>query len=532
MATAILLGLLLPASPAAAAVACAYNAVTSSAMVTFASGDSITIARSGDQILVNGAACGIAPLAATVTNTDSVSITGVAMGNESLTIDLSGGAFSPGVTTETTGISEIEFPGADLGDGADSLVVVGTSGADVITFSAGGIDLNGDGDPDVTFAGGGAAAIESYTVDAGAGNDTVSGTGFAQALVLNGSTGDEALTGGDGNDVLSGGDGNDALSGGAGNDQVTGAAGTDSASYAAASSGVTVDLAVSGPQDTGGAGNDTLAGIETLIGSGFDDELAGGDSADSLSGGAGSDELVAGLGDDRLTGGPGIDTIDFSEAPTAVTVDLAAGTASGGAGADTLSGVENVIGSASGDTLIGDANTNVLSGGLGPDALEGRSGDDTLDGGGDSDTAVFSAADGPVMVDLEAGTASGDGDDTLASIERAIGSAFGDRLIANTVRNHLEGGPGADRLFGGLGSDRLVGGEGNDLLRGAVGADVLLGNPGDDRLRGGPGPDTCRGGPGRDSLRGCEKGTAAPAGREESPGTERPSNLGLLGHRS
>lgn len=511
VAGAISLGLLVPASPATAVVACAYNPATWTAIVTFASGDSITIARSGDQILVNGAACGIAPLVATVTNTDTVSVAGVAMGNESLTIDLSGGALSPGVTAESTGTSEIELPAVDLGDGADSLAIVGSSGADVMAFSAGGIDLNGDGDPDVTFAGGGAAAIESYTVDGGAGNDAVSGTGFAQALVLNGSTGDDTLTGSGGNDTLSGGEGNDAMSGGPGNDQMTGAAGTDSASYASASTGVAVDLAVSGPQNTAGAGTDTLAAIETLIGSAFADELAGGDSADSLTGGAGSDRLVGRLGDDTLAGGAGIDTIDYSEALAAVMVDLAAGTASGGEGADTLAGSENVVGSALGDTLIGDANVNVLSGGLGPDSLEGRDGDDTLDGGGDLDTAVYGAARGPVRVDLGAGTSSGDGDDILASIERAVGSAFGDRLLGSSERNDLNGGPGADRLFGRLGGDRLMGDVGNDLLRGAVGADLLIGNAGDDRLRGGPGPDRCRGGPGRDSVAGCERRAGRPS---------------------
>jgi len=254
-----------------------------------------------------------------------------------------------------------------------------------------------------------------------------------------------------------------------------------------------VDVAFSGPQNTGGAGTDTLAGIETLIGSRFDDELIGGDSADSLSGGVGRDELGGGLGDGTMTGGAGMDTIDFSEASTAVTVGLAAGTAAGGGGGDTLSGVENVIGSASGDTLTGDANANVLSGSLGPDALERRSGEDTLDGGDESDTAVFSAAGVPVRVDLGAGTSSGDGDGRPGLDERAVGTAFDDRLLGSSVRNHLNGGPGADRLFGRLG----------------------------------PGPDTCGEAP---------DATTWPDARREPgvhrPETERPSNLGLLGHRS
>jgi large repetitive protein len=47
-----------------------------------------------------------------------------------------------------------------------------------------------------------------------------------------------------------------------GDDQLTGGAGDDTASYAAAGSGVTVSLAIAGPQDTGGAGAEPLIGIE------------------------------------------------------------------------------------------------------------------------------------------------------------------------------------------------------------------------------------------------------------------------------
>ncbi|MGH2658368.1 MAG: hypothetical protein ACRDHS_01585 [Actinomycetota bacterium] len=36
----------------------------------------------------------------------------------------------------------------------------------------------------------------------------------------------------------------------------------------------------------------------------------------------------------------------------------------------------------------------------------------------------------------------------MASIERAVGSAFDDWLLGSSVRNHLNGGSGADRLFG------------------------------------------------------------------------------------
>lgn len=64
--------------------------------------------------------------------------------------------------------------------------------------------------------------------------------------------------GGDGADILMGRGGDDILDGGG--------SPADTASYAEASSGVTVDLGIAGPQNTGD-GNDTLIGIENLTGS-------------------------------------------------------------------------------------------------------------------------------------------------------------------------------------------------------------------------------------------------------------------------
>ena len=65
----------------------------------------------------------------------------------------------------------------------------------------------------------------------------------------------------------------------------------DTASYAEASTGVTVDLAISGPQNTG-EGSDTLIGIENLTGSAFGDTLKGTSGDNVLIGGAGDDMLV------------------------------------------------------------------------------------------------------------------------------------------------------------------------------------------------------------------------------------------------
>lgn len=117
-----------------------------------------------------------------------------------------------------------------------------------------------------------------------------------------------------------------------GNDSFPGTAGTvDSVSYASATSAVSVNLAVSTAQATGGSGADTLISIENLIGSGFDDRLAGNADANVLNGGAGNDMLLAGGGNDTLIdgqgrnvidGGTGVDTLSFASSASGVSVDL------------------------------------------------------------------------------------------------------------------------------------------------------------------------------------------------------------------
>ena len=77
-----------------------------------------------------------------------------------------------------------------------------------------------------------------------------------------------------------------------------GGSGTDTASYALATAGVTVSLANTGPQETFGAGVDTLVSIENLTGSPFADTLTGNASPNTISGGAGNDVLSSGVESD------------------------------------------------------------------------------------------------------------------------------------------------------------------------------------------------------------------------------------------
>lgn len=143
------------------------------------------------------------------------------------------------------------------------------------------------------------------------------------ANTLSGSAAGDSMFGYAGADTISGNAGDDTIDGGAGNDTLTGGANTavgDTVSYAAAGSAITVSLASTAAQNTGGAGSDRLSGFENLIGSNFNDRLTGDNNANAISGGIGNDSITGGGGADALTGGDGADTLI------------------GGAGADTLTG--------------------------------------------------------------------------------------------------------------------------------------------------------------------------------------------------
>ncbi|MDQ3756453.1 MAG: fibronectin type III domain-containing protein [Actinomycetota bacterium] len=358
------------------------------------------------------------------------------------------------------------------GDGDDTLVggteadtLNGDADHDTLRGGAGGDGLTGGAGSDTAdYSTAGAAVLANLATPAGntgeADDDTYTtvenlrGTSFDDSL-----TGDAAanvLDGRDGSDSVSGSAGNDTLIGGGGDDQLSGQGDFDTADYSTSPASVTVSLAVTTAQATGGAGNDTLNGLENLTGSAFDDRLTGRNDDNIVSGGAGNDTLAGGAGNDTLNGDAGTgDTVDYSAAPGPVTVNLATNTGNG-EGIDQINNIENVVGSPDHDTLRGDSNANVLEGGLG---------NDTIEGSGGSDTVSYSTAPAGVTVDLgkTAPTSQntvGAGTDTLLSIENATGSAFVDSLTGDGSDNVLNGLAGNDNLIGKDGNDTLAGGEG------------------------------------------------------------------------
>lgn len=133
----------------------------------------------------------------------------------------------------------------------------------------------------------------------------------ASAVVSEFKNTNDKLDGGAGDDKLYGGVGNDVLDGGAGNDLLSGGDGIDTATYVDASGPVTVTLATSLEQNTGGSGRDKLVDVENLVGSRFADILTGDEAGNTIDGGAGDDVISGSEGRDVLTGSLGRDTFVF-----------------------------------------------------------------------------------------------------------------------------------------------------------------------------------------------------------------------------
>src|SRR5206468_569567 len=111
-----------------------------------------------------------------------------------------------------------------------------------------------------------------------------------------------------------------------------------------------------------------------------------------------------------------------------------------------LGGDDLVCGGDGNDLLVGGEGNDRLAGEGGNDVLVAGLGDDELLGGAGLDRASYRSAAGGVVVNLAAGTASGEGADTLSGVEELAGSPLGDSLTGSNQPNQLAGGDGDDNL--------------------------------------------------------------------------------------
>ena len=85
------------------------------------------------------------------------------------------------------------------------------------------------------------------------------------------------------------------------------------------------------------------------------------------------------------------------------------------------------------------------------------------------DTVAYGLSPAAVTVNLTAGTATGEGSDTLVLLENVNGSGPADTITGNGGPNTLNGGNGNDSLSGLAGNDAINGGTGNDTCNGGAG---------------------------------------------------------------
>ncbi len=252
-------------------------------------------------------------------------------------------------------------------------------------------------------------------------------------------------------------------------------------------------------------------------------DFAGGSGSVTLPAGAVNTTISVATVNDRLAepaetfsvtiNATGVTIVDATAIGT-ITPDGDICTIVGTGGADALNGTAGpdvICGSDGNDLINGFAGNDTIFGEAGDDVLRGGTGNDQFSGGNGVDSASFSLSTTAVTVRLDLGTAAGEGNDSLSTIENVFGSELADTIRGNGGANVLQGNggndtlhglAGSDPMIGGAGNDRMFGGDGNDIMQGNTGNDVLEGENGNDALSGNDGSDQLNGGPGNDSLSG------------------------------
>jgi Ca2+-binding RTX toxin-like protein len=340
------------------------------------------------------------------------------------------------------------------GDGAiDRLIVNGTNNAETIEIAGTGSNYSISGLPTIINVKG-SETTDSLLINALGGNDTIRSINLPAAAVqftVDAGAGDDTMLGGAGAEIFIGGEGNDLVDGNGGND--------------------TAFL---------GAGDDVFI---------WDP----GDGSDIVEGQAGSDSLrfnganISELFDVSANGG----RVRFFRNFGNITMDLddverlevnALG------GADTIT-VNDLFG-----TDLSQIALNLTSNGIGDNAVDaiainGTAGDDAIKiNSSINGIAIAGLAANITIVGAE--TADTLAINGLAGVDTIDASG----LAANRLQLTLNGGLGNDLFIGSAGNDIIIGGDGVDTALMGAGNDVFIWNPGDDDdvVEGQAGFDTLR----------------------------------------
>ena len=456
---------------------------------------------------------------------------------------LSGGA-DRDLFVMATGGGTDTITGGEAGDDFDTIDTTAVLSAVEVRFT--GDEAGEFGDTGGTV---GAVFTEIEALQLGAGNDTVNAAATTSGITVDAGAGDDLITGGSGADTLTGGLGGDTITGGAGNDVIDVGAGDGAEDLVVLADGSGNDTITgfAAPVDNG---DGTFTGLDLLDVSALTDAngaLVNTDDVTVSDDGLGNavltfpngesitllgvpvsavswPEQLAAMGipvpDYVVEGTTGDDLIDGSYLgdPEGDMVD--AGDAADGSNDDVIeagAGFDTVLAGDGNDLVYGGDDDDRLEGGDGNDTLYGDLGNDWLFGGEGNDSlyggegySVLEGGAGDDLLDLGPGVAwaqnvavGGDGNDTLIGGDfgnELRGDAGDDRLIDGDGNDYLYGGEGNDTASAGAGDDWLLGDGGNDVLYGEAGNDVVRGDAGDDTLTGGAGDDTIEGGDGSDTI--------------------------------
>jgi uncharacterized delta-60 repeat protein len=322
----------------------------------------------------------------------------------------------------------------DGGDGEDSLEVLGTDAGETITKTADLITSNVPVEQVISYV-----SLETVTIHAGAGNDTIIDPG--ENAYLFGDAGNDTITI---NATFGSGV---AVDGGDGSDTIVAVLGN-----------------LAGPisvVDSGTTGSDTLV----IQGTSSADQI--GVAVSTVTSGNEAVHYSSAVENLTLNGGDGDDAINVSATSAAsLTIDGQGGT-------------DNVN--------VDLANITIPITYAEPDSAATFWGTPASDKilfrprGNDGDIDVFlnGVSHGRIPRTSRIIAHGGGGDDDI-SVSNSIDTPFW--LYGDEGNDRLSGGAGHDVLFGGAGDDLLVGGSGRDFLIGGAGADRIVGNADDDIL--------------------------------------------------
>ncbi|MCC1495027.1 S8 family serine peptidase, partial [Cognatishimia sp. F0-27] len=308
--------------------------------------------------------------------------------------------------------------------------------------------------------------FERYSHDGG--NDTIDG-----------GSGADLIFGGSGTDTINGDGDNDTILGGAGADSLTGGTDTDALSYDGSTGGVIVNLTANTATTFNGlsshAAGDTISGFADLIGSDYDDRLAGD---------AGANNIVAGQGDDILDDTAGADTLRGEAGDDGFQVDAADDAPGkvydGGDGMDRI----NFFGTGAGSTV--DFTDDTVTG---IEELRFLSTVAPFNGGG---TVFFNASQvaGFALFEKSGVTAAATVDITMDQATLDLGgitvTGFTaiDRFIitGQSVVETIVGTTQNDSINTGGGDDSIAANDGDDIVETGLGISDLDGGTGEDTV--------------------------------------------------